>query len=275
MSECAPKKITGTTRVFGVIADPVDHVAAPSIYNPVVAERGIDAIVVPYHVPPENLGAALKGLAAMPNCGGVFVTIPHKVAAAGLCDEIGPGAEAAGAVNVIRFDNGRLLGENFDGVGFVAGLEGEGIPPKGSRVLMIGAGGAARAIALALAESGVERLTVANRTASKGEELVKILAQNSHGIPVDVIGLDAAEEALPSADLVVNTTSLGLKDGDALPCGLNGAGQQAIVADIIMVPAVTAWMKEAESLGLRTHPGRHMLEYQREPMGRFIGIFGG
>ena len=274
MPESVPMRITGSTRVFGVIADPVGHVAAPSVFNPVVAERGIDAVVVPIHVPPEKLGPVLTGLAAMPNFGGVFVTIPHKVAAAGLCDELGPGAEAAGAVNVIRFEAGRLVGENFDGAGFVAGLEGEGIALKGRHVVMIGAGGAARAIALALAEGGAGSLTIANRTLSKGEELAAMLDGSLPGASVTAVGLDGVEAALPSAGLVVNTTALGLNEGDDLPCGLNGAGQDTVVADIIMVPAVTAWMKEAESLGLRTHPGRHMLEYQREPRGRFIGMFG-
>ena len=274
MPEPASMTITGTTRVFGVIADPVDHVRAPMVFNPLAAERGIDAVLVPFHIRPAELESALRALAGMPNCGGVCVTIPHKVAAAELCDELGPAASVTGAVNAIRFDNGRLVGDNFDGKGFVAGLEGEGIPPQGRRVLLVGAGGAARAIAPALAEGGAGHITIANRTLSKAGEIVETLGRHFPGTTADAIGLDAIGDRLPGADMVVNTTSLGLKGGDALPCGLKEAGQDTVVADIIMVPEMTAWLEEARGLGLRTHPGRHMLDYQRDPMGRFMGILG-
>lgn len=274
MAETVQTKITGTTRIFGVIADPIDHVRAPTVFNPAVAERGVDAVVVPFHIRPDDLGGALRGLAAMPNCGGVCVTIPHKTAAAELCDELGPAARMTGAVNAIRFDGGRLVGDNFDGLGFVAGLEGEGFPPENRHVLMIGAGGAARAIAPALAEAGVGRLTIANRTPSKSREIAAIIGKHFPDVPVDAVAADAVDAVLPEADMLVNTTSLGLGKGDALPCGLKGAGQNTVVADIIMVPEVTAWMEEAQALGLRTHSGRHMLDYQRDPMGRFMGIFG-
>ena len=273
MTEAA-MTITGTTRIAGVIADPIDHVRAPEVFNPEFARRGIDAVMVPFHIRPEALGDTLRALAAMPNCGGVCVTMPHKLAAAGLCDELGLAARITGAVNAIRFEAGRLVGDNFDGLGFVEGLAGEGIPPRGRRVLVIGAGGAGRAVAAALAGSEVGGLTIANRTASKAGEVAAMLGGHYPGLEIAAVGMDAVGDALTGADIVVNTTSLGLHEGDAMPCALKGAGQDTVVADIIMAPAVTAWMKEAEALGLRTHPGRHMLDYQREPMGRFIGVFG-
>ena len=273
MSASERPGITGTTRIFGVIADPIEHVRAPTVFNAAAEEAGADAVLVPFHIRPDDLDATLHALARMPNCGGVCVTIPHKIAAAGICDELGAAARATGAVNAILFEDGRLAGDNFDGLGFVAGLEGEGIPPKGRSVLMIGAGGAARAIAFALAGAGVGRLAIANRTLSKCAGIADIVEQHSPGTPVEAIGMDDVDEAVRQADIVVNTTSLGLHEGDGLPCGLKGAGQDTVVADIIMSPEVTAWMKEAESLGLRTHPGRHMLDYQREPIGRFIGMF--
>ena len=274
MPEPVPMTITGTTRIFGVIADPIDHVRAPMVFNPLLAGKGIDAVLVPFHIRPAELESTLRALAGMPNCGGVCVTIPHKMAAAELCDELGHAASITGAVNAIRFDGGRLVGDNFDGKGFVAGLEGEGIPPKGRRVMVIGAGGAARAIALALAEGGVDRLVIANRTLSKAEEIVEILERHFPGTSAGAIGLADMGAELAGADIVVNTTSLGLKSGDELPCGLKEAGQDTIVADIIMVPEMTAWLEEAQGLGLRTHPGRHMLDYQRDPMGRFMGMLG-
>ena len=272
MPEPVPMTITGTTRVFGVIADPIDHVRAPMVFNPLVAGKGIDAVLVPFHIRPGELESTLRALSAMPNCGGVCVTIPHKTAAVEICDELGPAASITGAVNAIRFDGGRLVGDNFDGKGFVAGLEGEGIPPKGLGVLVIGAGGAARAIAPALAESGVDRLVIANRTLSKAGEIVDILKRHFPDTPAGAIDIRDVDAELAGIDMVVNTTSLGLEGGDALPCALKEAGQDTVVADIIMVPEMTVWLEEARTLGLRTHPGRHMLDYQRDLMGRFLGI---
>ena len=144
--------ITGTTRVFGVIADPVSHVRAPMVFNPYFIEKGTDAVLIPMHIPEAELEATIRGLAGMPNMGGVCVTIPHKMALAGLCDELGMAARITGAVNAVRFDQGRLVGDNFDGAGFVAGCKGEGVVLEGRKILMLGAGGAARAIATALAD---------------------------------------------------------------------------------------------------------------------------
>ena len=172
-------EISGKTRIFGVIASPIDHVRAPMVFNPECAKCGIDAVLVPLHILPENLPETLKALAQMPNWGGVTVTIPHKMTAAGLCDELGATAEITGAVNVIRFEKGRMMGDNFDGKGFVAGLIGEGHEPKGADVLLLGAGGAGRAVALALAEARVGRLTIHNRDATKAEALVALLSAKS------------------------------------------------------------------------------------------------
>lgn len=273
MPQHSLNEITGTSRVFGVIADPIDHVRAPMVFNPVLAERGIDAVLVPFHIRPENLESAIRGLAAMPNLGGVCVTIPHKMALAELCDELGLAAQLTGAVNAVRFEDGRLMGDNFDGQGFVAGLTGEGIELAGRNALMIGAGGAARAIAAALATSGAASLTIANRTEAKAAAIVDLLATPFPDFNARAIASDQVEAVLADVDLVINTTALGLHPDDALPCALKGAGQTTVVADIIMIPAVTDWMKEAENLGLRVHPGRHMLDYQRDLIGRFIGMF--
>lgn len=274
MAELPALHITGTTRVFGVIADPVDHVRAPMVFNPLAAETGIDAVLVPMHIRPEHLEKSIRGLAVMPNIGGICVTIPHKMALAKLCDELGLAAQITGAVNAVRFEDGRLIGDNFDGQGFVAGLEGEGIPLAGRKVLMIGAGGAARAIAVAIAQSDAAALTIANRTVAKAEEITDIIHQHFPSAKVAAMASSGIDGVLAEADIIINTTSLGLHEGDAMPCMLKGAGQNAVIADIIMIPEVTAWMAEANTLGLRVHPGRHMLDYQRDLIGRFIGFTG-
>lgn len=266
-------EITGKTRVFGMIADPIGHVRAPMVFNPVFEARGIDAVMVPLHITPDNLTQAMSSLAQVPNFGGVCVSIPHKMALAEICDELSLAARLTGAVNAVRFDEGRLIGDNFDGKGFVAGLEGEGIALAGKSVLMIGAGGAARAIAAALAETDAASITISNRTASKAEEIMAMLTKLEKTPALNVVSSAELDGVLPDADIIINTTSLGLHAGDALPCNLDKARIDAVAAEIIMIPPVTDWMKAAEKRGMTVHAGRHMLDYQRDLMGIFLHMW--
>ena len=260
--------VTGTTRFFGTIAHPADHVRAPMVFNPIFAERGLDHVMVPIDAPPEALARVVAALRAIPTFGGMAVTIPHKMEIAGLCDTLGPEARLTGAVNAVRFDaDGSMHGDNFDGAGFVAGLRHNGHDPSGKDVLMVGAGGAARAIALALCEAGVGRLRISNRTPQKADDIVAALA--------DLAGHRQAETAAghngAGVDMIVNTTSLGLHDGDALPIALDAVDPDTLIAEIIMVPERTDWLADAEARGLATHYGRHMLDYQVDLIGGFIG----
>ncbi len=260
--------VTGTTRFFGTIAHPADHVRAPMVFNPIFAERGLDHVMVPIDAPPEALARVVAALRAIPNFGGMAVTIPHKMEIAELCDTLGPEARLTGAVNAVRFDaDGSMHGDNFDGAGFVAGLRHNGHDPSGKDVLMVGAGGAARAIALALCEAGVGRLRISNRTPRKADDIVAALA--------DLAGHRQAETAVghngAGVDMIVNTTSLGLHDGDALPIALDAVDPNTLIAEIIMVPERTDWLADAEARGLATHYGRHMLDYQVDLIGGFIG----
>ena len=263
--------ITGKTKIFGVIADPIDHVRAPMVFNPVFEDRNIDAVMVPFHITPESLETTIRGLAAMPNIGGVCVTIPHKLPMAKLCDEVGLAAEITGAVNAARFQDGRIIGDNFDGEGFVQGLYGEGHDLTNADVLMIGAGGAARAIAVALAQQSIKSLTIANRTIANGEAIAAIINTHFPNLQVNAISTDNIDQVIKTKHLIINTTSLGLHDGDALPCSLDGINENAIVADIIMVPEKTTWIIKAEEIGLKIHLGKHMFDYQRDVIGHFIG----
>ena len=263
--------ITGTTKIFGVIADPIDHVRAPMVFNPVFAERGLDHVMLPFHIVPEHLDQSIRGLASLPNLNGVCVTIPHKMTMAALCDDLGVAARLTGAVNAVRFENGKLYGDNFDGEGFVAGLYGEGHSLDGAHLLMIGAGGAARAIAAALAAQPIASLTIANRTAAKAQEIVDILSPLYPNLSINSAETSGLDGLVGDKDIIVNTTSLGLDEGDELPCQLDAVKPDALIADIIMIPPVTAWMKDAEKKGLKTHAGKHMLDYQRDLIGQFIG----
>jgi shikimate dehydrogenase len=261
-------EITGRTRVWAILADPIAHVKTPQMINGVIAERRVDGVMVPIHVAPENLATMVSGLRAMKNCGGVIVTVPHKSAIVDLLDEVSPTARLIGAVNAVRREpDGRLVGEMLDGIGFVTGLRRNGIDPEGRSAYLAGAGGAANAIAFALAASGVSRLTIANRTRAKAEDLAARLARAHPALRVEIGSPDASGH-----DLVVNGTSLGLRAGDPLPLDADSLSAGQIVAEIIMDPQETAIMAAARAKGCRVHPGHPMLLAQRELMADFTGI---
>jgi shikimate dehydrogenase len=262
--------VEGATRVFGVIAHPVDHVRAPMVFNPRFAAAGLPHIMVPINAPPEKLESIISALRAMPNFGGLAVTIPHKMPLADLCDSLGTAAQLTGAVNAVRFDDdGTMHGDNFDGAGFVAGLIGNGYDVADKAVLLIGAGGSARAIAATLIESKIGKLTIANRSLGKAEELASLLAGKTGFASVYAAAL--ADRDGGDADMIINCTSLGLKPGDALPLALDAVRPDTLIADIIMVPAETEWLFAAQKAGFRVHYGRHMLDYQIDLIGKFIG----
>ena len=262
--------VKGTTRVFGVIAHPVDHVRAPMVFNPRFAAAGLPHIMVPINVPPENLALIINALRALPNFGGLAVTIPHKMPLAELCDSLGTAAILTGAVNAVRFDDdGTMHGDNFDGAGFVAGAIGTGYGVADRAILLIGAGGAARAIAAALVDAKIGKLTIANRSLGKAEELASMLASKTGFTNVHAAALADCDGG--DADMIVNSTSLGLKPSDALPLALDAVRLDTVIADIIMVPAKTEWLVAAQKVGLPVHYGRHMLDYQIDLIGKFIG----
>lgn len=261
-------EITGRTRFWAILADPIVQVKTPQMINGVIAERGVDGVMIPMHVGSDRLADTVTAIRGMKNCGGLIITVPHKSAIVDLLDEVSPNARLIGAVNTIRREaDGRLVGEMLDGLGFVTGLKKNGIDPKGLSAYLAGAGGAANAIAFALAEAGVTRLTIANRTRAKAEDLARRLAVAYPALPVSIGSPDASGH-----DLVVNGTSLGLKPGDALPLDANSLSANQIVAEIIMDPEETAIMAAARAKGCRVHPGKPMLLAQRELMADFVGI---
>ena len=261
--------ISGKTRIFGTIAHPASHVRAPSLFNPVFAEKQIDAVMVPLDVHPDGLAAAAAALRMMPNFGGLAVTIPHKMTLAALCDELSPVAKITGAVNAVRVQDGRLLGENFDGAGFVSGLKQQQHQLEGKRILMIGAGGAARAIAHALSLEPIASLSIYNRTAEKAAGLISAVQDYVPNAALEVAGLDD----LSAYDMIINATALGLNEGDAMPCSLDDVKSDCLICDIIMVPEQTKWLAHAQDKGLACHYGRHMLDCQFSMIAEFLDAF--
>ena len=260
--------IGGRTKLIGILADPIDHVRTPAVLNPLLEARGADAVVVPLHVDDSGLETLWPGLRALRSLAGLIVTVPHKTTVATLVDAVGEAGRIAGAVNVVRREaDGRMVGDTFDGRGFVAGLRANGYEPEGRRALILGAGGAAAAIALALIHSAVEHLRIANRTLERAERLCAQLQSAVPGAPVEAGPADAS-----GFDLIVNATSLGLGPNDPLPCSLDHVGPGTIVADAVMQPPMTAFLSEAEHRGASIQPGLPMLEGQRELLLAFLGF---
>lgn len=257
--------ITGHTRVFAIIANPVHHVRTPQALNALFEARGYDGIVVPVAVPVTGLSHAVAALRAFDNWGGFIVTVPHKTEMPAFCDRLTPRAEAAGAVNVVRREaDGSLTGELLDGVGFAHGLANAGHDVRGRSVYLAGAGGAASAIAFALAEAGVSRITVINRSKDKSSELVARLRSQFPSAAFEIEGTPAGH------NLVINGTSLGLREDDALPIDPQFLEKEMLVAEVIMSPEETALLKEAKKMGCHIHPGRAMLEGQLAAMCDFL-----
>lgn len=263
----ATLNISGKTRVFGCIADPISHVRAPSVFNPLFEKHGVDAVMVPIHIPAEGLDAAIAGLRVLPNFKGMAVTLPHKLPIMAHCDEIGRQGRLVGAVNFAAFDDERrLIGDNCDGAGFVNGMLAAGYPVKDQQVLMVGSGGAARAIAFSLADSGVTRLGIANRTREKAEELVAAVAA---AYPETAVEWSEADPR--GFDIVVNTTSLGLREDDALPINPDLLDPAQLMAEIIMNPVDTPILKAAQAKGCRIHYGRPMFDHQVSIIAKLFG----
>jgi len=261
-------EITGSTRLYGIVADPVSQVKTPQTMRKVFDKRGTDGVLVPMHVAPENLPVFVQALRGVLNFGGMIATVPHKTAMVDLCDDVTPAARLVGAVNIVRRNaDGSLSGDILDGQGFVGGLRQHGIEPRGLRVFLSGAGGAAKAIAFALAQAGVACLDFYNRTPAKAQEIITRLKVVYPLVPMAAVGASPA-----GYDLVINATSLGMQAGDAMPLSVSDLSAEQTVAEIIMTPALTPLLAAAQAKGCRIHFGLPMLECQIELMADFMGV---
>lgn len=264
----APKLlITGRTKVMFLIGDPIDHVIGTAVLNAAWARALRDLVTVPLHVRPADLPHALEMIRRAPNVAGTGITIPHKIAAAGLVDRLTEAAAQVGAVNFIRRDaDGRLTGHNVDGAGFLAGLRAAGVNPSGRSVALAGAGGVARAIAFALAGAGAGALNIRNRDAAKAERLAADIA----AWPGAAGCRPSANAPVGAADILVNGTALGMRADDPPPFAEAETPEGAVVAEVVMTPPLTPLLQAAAARGLSTVPGRAMLDPQAALVARFL-----
>ncbi|MGF9975533.1 shikimate dehydrogenase [Viridibacillus arvi] len=244
---------------FAVIGDPIEHSMSPAMHNQWFSEENLDAAYLPIHVLPEQLEDAIKSL-EMLGASGWNVTIPHKTAIIPFLDELDTMAKKMSAVNtVVRQADGKLKGYNTDGLGFVRSLEEAiGDTHRDGRVLLIGAGGAARGIAFALQNTGYQTITIANRTVANAEQICQELGSSANAIT-----LKEAEATLGDYDILIQTTPAGLKNGSLqLPFELDQLSTKAIVADIVYNPLMTPFLQAAEQRGATVVTGLGMFVHQ-------------
>jgi shikimate dehydrogenase len=245
--------ISGTTRVAGVIGTPIRHSLSPVIANAAFGALDLDWSYFAFEVAPDDVGAALEGMRAL-GLGGLSVTMPDKERAAALVDRCSTDAAALGAVNCIVPVDGELVGENTDGPGFIDALAADtGFDPAGRRAVVLGAGGAARAVVLALARAGAADIAVVNRTAANAERAVAL---------VPGIGRTAtASEAVQGADLVVNATPVGMIER-GIPVDTGLLGPTHTVVDLVYHPSTTPFLAAAAERGSSVANGLGMLVHQ-------------
>ncbi|MDD5288299.1 MAG: shikimate dehydrogenase [Dehalococcoidales bacterium] len=256
--------ISGKTIVCGVIGDPIEHTMSPVMHNTAFKTLGLDYVYVAFNVKSLELGKAVDGIRGL-DIRGMNVTIPHKKAVMQFLNRIDPLAERIGAVNTIVNDGGILTGYNTDADGFLQALHDKDIEPRGKKVLLLGAGGAARAIAFTLLEEHVD-LTILNRKEELSwvEELVRHLTQY-YGVDIDAGELTPKnlEKALDGADILVNATSVGMSpDSDKSLVPEDLLCSRLVVFDVVYNPFQTKLLKEAKQAGARTIDGLEMLVWQ-------------
>jgi shikimate dehydrogenase len=249
--------LTGHARLAGIIGWPVAHSRSPRLHGFWLERHAIDGAYVPLAIRPDAFALGVRGLLAA-GFAGANVTIPHKPAAFALCDSVDPSAQRAGAVNTLVFRGGKIEGSNTDGWGFLANLRAHGVDPAAGPALVLGAGGAARAVVAALLDSGIA-VTIANRTPEHAEAL-------AHDLPdLRIIPWERRSDALPDHALLVNTTSLGMQGHPPLQLDLTRAAPGLAVADVVYVPLETPLLAAATALGLCAVEGLGMLLYQAIP----------
>lgn len=259
--------LSGAAKLAGVMGWPVEHSRSPCLHGYWLNYYGIDGAYVPFAVKPDRLEAAIVGLRAL-GFRGCNVTIPHKEDVLVFVDELSDTARRVGAANTIIFDDdGRAVGDNTDGFGFIASLEA-GAPwwrASDGPAVLLGAGGAARAISVALLDAGVPSIRLVNRTPERAEALANVLGPMVPGRAVDAVAWHKREDALEGAGLLVNTTSLGMTGQPRLELRLNGLPGKAIVVDIVYSPLVTELLAAARARGNHVIDGLGMLLHQARP----------
>jgi shikimate dehydrogenase len=247
--------ITGKGKVIAHLGYPTASFKAPMIYNPWFDANGVDAAVVPLGVKPEDFETLFPALFRITTLHGALITMPHKITVTRLVDQLSTTAQIAGACNaVLKRPDGSLLGDMFDGAGFVRGLQQKGQRVAGARALVVGAGGVGSAIAASLAASGLAGLTLFDAHPAAAEALAARLRQHYPVLPVQTGSRDPAGH-----DIVVNATPLGMNSGDTLPVDIERVAPGTFVGEVVMKEEYTPLLRAAQAKGCPVQVGTDML----------------
>lgn len=251
------------TKLCALLGDPVAHSGSPAMHNAAFKATGRNIKYLAFQVPSLQLPKAIRGLAAL-GAVGANVTVPHKEQALLLADDATERAHRIGAANVLTFRDGQVLADNTDGIGFIASVQQAGGTVAGRTVMVIGAGGAARAVIVACLEAGAQRLVLLNRSLDRAIQLVDLYRKLFPGDDrLEAMPLTKGPSVLPFTDLIINATSLGLRPEDPSPLAdLDRAPDHALAVDLIYARHTTAFMAAAAAAGLRAIDGRGMLVWQ-------------
>lgn len=250
---------TGAARLAGVTGDPVSHSLSPILMGLWIDAAGLDALYAPFPIAPENFDRAVSGLASA-GCVGLNVTLPHKEAALDLADSAAAAARAVGAANLLTMTDGKIHADNTDIAGFLYALEPANINYNKARVLIIGAGGAARALVYALLTVGVSDLALCNRNLPRAEGLARDLAPGASLVP-----WEARDDVLSDRTLIINATSLGLRGRNELSLDWDRVSPGSVVFDSVYTPLNTGFLTGAAARGLTAIDGLDMLIGQARP----------
>jgi shikimate dehydrogenase len=260
--------IRGSTTLIAHLGYPTEAFKAPMIYNPWFEQAGIDAVVMPMGVRPEDYAQVLAGLFKLTNIRGALITMPHKVSTLALLDAYTPAVEIAGACNaVLRRADGSLLGDMFDGAGFVRGVLRKGLPLAGARVLVVGSGGVGSAIAASLAAAGVAAIGLYDVYPASAEALGARLRKHYPALQVAIGGKDPA-----GYGLVVNATPLGMNEDDPLPVDVARMAPSTFAGEVVMKNEMTPFLRAAQARGCRVQVGSDMLFEQIPAYLEFFGF---
>ena len=259
--------IRGTT-LIAHLGYPTHGFKAPMIYNPYFEQAGIDAVVVPMGVTADDYKDVFAALFRLTNIRGALITMPHKVTTVALLDEVTPTVEVAGACNaVLRRPDGSLLGDMFDGAGFVRGVQRKGFKLQGAKVLVVGCGGVGSAIAASLAAAGIGAIGLYDTHAASAQGLGERLSRHYPGLNVSTGSNDPE-----GFDLVVNGTPMGMNDGDPLPVDVARLSPSTFVGEVVMKQEMTAFLRAAQARGCAVQVGTDMLFEQIPAYLEFFGF---
>jgi shikimate dehydrogenase len=261
-----PLPLTGRTSLFAIIGDPIAQVGSPGLFNSFFRKRQWQAVLVPLHVKAADLAEALRGLRHIRNLRGLVLTTPHKTAGLELVDEIGPEAKLVRSINAVCCgDDGHWRGENFDGLGCVRGLRNAGLAVSGKSVLIVGTGGAGRAVATAIAREGPAQLMLHDLDRSLASRVCGDLRAAFAGIQAQ-----SGEPDPRGYDIAINCTPIGMAGSPGLPFEPTLLDPGTVVVDLVVEPEMTELLRVAAAKGCFVHPGRRTLEGQVEAVCAFF-----